>query len=418
MATVMNDPHIENTDDQKWSKLEQNVILLSPSLGFWRGLYKLDTDYEVSANGKALDKKSVTRPSVKLMTDTYPTNTYAVPYKKLFQALETRLKNIKDKYSLPFPITGVRIVPKARVVDMLEEMHGLTLGTLRAREQHCLRRIDEYSSYDPMRHVDENGTSLSQDEVIDIREKAEDELEQIRNKIRAVHNTEGVHADNSTPVYDESKETQSVAYELHCLANEFCNRWDRIKEEIAREDPTTYNQVKDKLAVSGQEIRSKFHLDVVPVELAGSRANRVNQDTIKQGLEEHAQLVRDACRRKVEAAVEEMIRAPREQLADAMASLKDLVERRGRVTVASFSPIREAIAKIRAFEFVANADLLNKIKELEDSLNISPKDLRESDSAAKGFSAALDSYMDEVTSEERTMDDLARFGREARGLDL
>jgi len=418
MATIMEPEQTGAHNTQQ--VLEENIILLSPSFGYWQGMYKLDDSVEVTSHGETLEKGTITQPSAKLMTDTYPTDAYGVPYKKTLQKLASRLKNIKDKYSLPFPITGVRIVPKKYIDDMMDELYGLTLGTLRAQKKLHTEEIIKYQEWDPLTQFDEMGDSITQEECARRLSQARADVSRLTDEIGVAIGAGNLLASNNMPLFEASKGAeQSLAYQLHILAEDFCNRWDAIKQEIAVKNPQTYNQVSDRLPQTREAIRDKFHLDVVPVELAGNKPQKMTRETLAAHMTAHQNLLEESCQRRVNEAIEEMIRGPRQQLAQAMSNLKELIARNGRVTTASFRPVREAIAKIRVFDFVANDGLLNKITEMEGQLDITaPKDLINDAASAEGFSTALDAYAAEVEDELQAAADIDRFGRETRGIDL
>ena len=58
-------------DTSNWHQvLEDRVVLVCPSLGYWRGRYKLpDKETEVSTDGKVLAKDSVTTPQTVLLNN-------------------------------------------------------------------------------------------------------------------------------------------------------------------------------------------------------------------------------------------------------------------------------------------------------------------------------------------------------------
>ena len=199
-------------------------------------------------------------------------------------------------------------------------------------------------------------------------------------------------------------------------ADEFVSSIDDVFEQIARyTSPPVWGAVSAVVPRSMHAMRAKFFINVVPVEMSYGSAEAVSMET----LEAHHDIVRDAVRRATEQAVETMVAGPRAQLAEALANLSALVNRDGRVTAASFRPAREAIAKIRLFDFVANEELLETIKSLEHRLDITaPTTLDYETATSSGFAAALRSVEDEVTNTSRIAEDVHRFGRQLRSLDV
>ncbi len=382
MSTVMDTTPLETRQDA----LEQNVLLLAPSIGWWKGIYQLPkTKTNVKVDDKVVSNTDVTTPRAKLIGDEYPHDSEGRLWKKRFQKLDSRLESVKDQFSVKFPIAGVRVVPKRKGAELMHELFGDTLGTLQ-------RRVEQY------------------------RETERDqEVAVVNQQILDVINLRGINAPQSTPVFDSSRTTQSIAYELASLAEEFVDSLDTVLAEIARENDV-YAQVESRVPKSAALMRSKFHLDVVPIELAGqSSATKLTATD----LEEHSEIVRDACQRQVEAAVEEMIAGPRQQLAEALENLNSLIKRNGRVRDTSFAPVRRAISKIRMFEFCANNDLLESIRLLEHRLNITtPKNLDAVTAANSGFTTAMEGFMSEVQDAEQHQQDLEDFGKDFRAIDI
>ncbi len=385
MATVMtDDTHVDLNSRQE--ALERRVLLLCPTIGWWKGMYQLPRqNTETTSDGRVVNKDDITTPRAKLVTDKYPVDRNGIPWKKRFQKLESRLGALKEEYSVPFPIQGVRVVPKTKGQELMDRMYGLTLGRLRTREQR-------------LRDAGENYTA-----------------DRIARQIEEVLMVEGADAPNNTPVYDSTRQTQSIAYDLHVAAKEFCTDWEQIRAQIQSEN-AVFDQVESRVPRNAGIMRTKFHLDVVPVELAGGiGASQLTQDD----LAEHNSIVQEACHRRVEEAIEQMIEGPRDQLAGALASLRELINRDGRVTPKSFKPVRAAIAKIRMFDFVANDALLAQINQLEHRLNITqPNALDRITAAQNGFDAAIEGFMAEVTNAQAQAHDIQEFGREFRAIDI
>lgn len=380
----MTEEHVDLNSRQE--ALESRVLLLCPSIGWWKGMYQLPrAGTDVVSNGRSVDRHDVTTPRAKLMTDDYPRDLSGTPWKKRLQKLDSRLSALKERYSVPFPINGVRIVPKSRGQAMLDEMYGLTIGRLQRRIQ---RANDE-----------------GQAGAANVMERHLAEAWRIN----------GANAPANTPIYDWTKvgSEQSIAYDLHRATEEFCANWPTIRNEIATKNEV-FALVESRVPHSAGLMRSKFHLDVVPVELAsGISTTAVDQDA----LEAHNDIVREACHRRVEEAIESMIEGPRQQLAEALTDLKALITRDGNVTTKSFNPVRAAIAKIRMFDFVANATLLARMGELERQLDITaPNELDAATAANNGFTAAIDRFMDNVQDAQAQARDLEEFGRDFRSI--
>jgi len=367
--------------------LEQSVILLSPTVGWWKGQYQLPRNStETTTGGHVVDSDDVTTPRAKLMQDAYPLDRAGVPWKKRFQAIDNRLNRLKSEFSVPFPVTGVRIVPKAAGRAMLERLYGLTFGQLKRQLQAA---------------TDENRYSI--------------ETMRLQRQYDEAVRLEGENPPDSTPLYDSSKGDfeQSIAYDLHVAAKEFCADWPRIREQLAEKNDV-FRYVESRIPHSGSVMRGKFYLEVVPIELAGNSGGTVIDNA---ALEAHHDVVQEACRRKVEEAIESMVSGPRQQLAAALAGLQDVIARDGKVSTKSFAPVHAAIAKIRLFDFVANDELLAQINAMERRLETTAaKTLDSTTAATSGFSSAIDALMTEVQNETKAAADIDAYGRAPRGI--
>lgn len=314
--------------------LEERVILLAPSFGWYRGQYQLPRGKtDIKIDGDEVSFENVTTPCSKLMTDKYPVDENGTPWKQRLQKIESRQKALIEKYSVPFPIRGVRIVPKASARDFFHEL----------------------------------------DDVIQ---------------------------------------------DLRDAADEFVRNLPEIIEQMRRNTKeTVFKAVERKIPRQRDQMRAKFYIDVVPVEIAGKQGDATV--VTRDDLTAHFDMVRDACQRKVEEAVEAMIEQPRQQLAEALEGLKDVIDRNGRVSTKSFRPVEEAIRKLRAFSFVANDELLAQLDALERRMNNTvPNTLDQQTAASNGFSSALNAVLAEVADADKQARDFERFGRESRGITL
>lgn len=330
MTETQESPLAEN----RLRAMEEQVILLAPSFGCYRGQYQLPkSKTTVELDGHEVEGGSVTTPRSKLMTNTYPKDRAGTVWKVRLQRISNRQRALIEKYSVPFPIRGVRIVPK-------------------------------------------------------------------------------------TAAHEFFRELDDIKRDLQEAADEFVADLDSIVDQIRENtDAEVFKAIQNKIPTDRQQMRAKFYVDVVPVEIAGGMGDpTVLTD---RDLQQHYDLVREACQRKVNEAIETMIAQPRQQLAEALANLKEVINRNGRVTSKSFRPIHDAISKIRAFSFVANDDLLNEMNNLEHRMRGTvPTTLNEITAANNGFAAAIDALLDEVEDAEQQAADLEEFGREYRGIQL
>lgn len=376
-------------------EMERRVLLLSPSFGCWQGTYQLPkTKVSVQLQGVEVSKDGTTTPQSKLMTDKYPTyatvddkgNPVRLPWKKRFAKIKTRQDAVIESASEPFPIRGVRIVPKAMATDLYRALIGLTYRDLRERRDKAARE--------------------GQTEVAETYQRRMDDARRGDQTV-----------DDSTPVYDPDAEVQSIAYEQYLAANEFVQNLDAILEEIKQNtDPIVWSAVEHKIPKRPYQMRAKFYCGTVPVELAGSGST---VEVSEYDLQRHDDIVRQTTERVVEEAIERVIEGPRANLVKTLASLKELIARDGNVTEKSFRPIRAAIEKLRAFAFVAGQDLLDQVDSLATRMdNTKPTSLDHVTAANNGFAAALDATIREAEDGIKQARDFEEFGRELRGIDI
>lgn len=341
---------------QRHSALERRVLLLSPTMGWWRGQYQLKAaknaveqatgkGYTITIGDKDVDTAKITKPQVKLLE----AGSRAKNWLKRFQTLDSERNALIERYSVPFPgIRGVRIVPRDAAASFFGDLIGL---------------------------VDAVGR----------------------------------------PLYESGRSVQSIGYRLAQLADQFVSGFHELTADMQQNiDAELWDQVAHKIPTR-ERIREKFYMDVSAIELSGSSPSQVRREDIDQ----YENLIRESTLRKADEAIEEMISGPREELAKALTELEALIQRNGKVTERSFNGVRQAIEKIRLFDFVANESLLQQITEIENRLEIAvPKALDSTTATSNGLFAAINNVRDEVNDEVKRCDDYAKFGRHLRGFDL
>lgn len=329
--------------------------------------------------GEVAKNSDVTTPRAKLMTDAYPLKRDGKPWLKVFQGIENELNRLKNAHSLPFDLSGARLIPRRSFQLFMDRLYGPTLGSLTKQLSQARQERD---------HVTAN---------------------RLEAEINASHEqSRGFRNDATRPVYDKTKlpDEQSIAYKLFVASLEFCQDWENIRAQIAAAN-TMFDKVEKRVPRTAAEMANKFSVDVLPIELAGNSPTELTADDLAL----YKDVVEDAVRRRVTDAIETMVEAPRQQLATALTNLQELISRDGRIRSTSFAPVREAIAKIREFDFVADADLLNQITALETRMErTNPVGLDSETAAANGFSAALTNFMEHVTDTDRMQADIEEFG--------
>jgi hypothetical protein len=320
--------------------LQSHVLLLAPTMGYWKGQYQI-RDADVMVGTEKVERTKATRPQTKLLES----SPWTKSWQKQFMDLDNERHTIVHAMSSSFPLRGVRQIPRAVAGKVFNQLIG---------------------------HTDDKGN----------------------------------------PVYDSSQEIQSLAYRLHTAADDFVDQYDRLLQEIKDNQPESIWRHAQHQIPKRSEMRSKFYLDVLPVELAGSSGGSITRGD----LERYSNQIQQSTMRMVNEAVEEMIAGPRDELAKAIESLHGLISRDGHVSDRSFNGVRAAISKIQLFSFVATDDLLGKIHELEVRVgNTDAASLNHATATNNGLLTALAAVQEEVTSELHRAADVRRFGQNLRG---
>lgn len=338
--------------------LTDNVVLLAPTLSIWKGQYQLPTSKtKTTIDDVVVGEGDVTTPRAKLFSKKYPLDKNGVPWQKRFQDVESSLTKLKNSMSVAFPINGVRILPKASVAGFLERVYGDTVGRVKQRLDNGFY-TDARERDAKARDYEQNYAQLPED----------------------------------TPTFNPLIEEQSLAYALRATAMEFCNDLDAVYLQMSQS--TVWEQVKHKVPKKATDMLAKFQIDVLPIEVAASPTT----STIGE-FRNHMDVVREACRRRAEEAIDAMISEPREQLDKALSELQELIARQGQVSERSFDATRRAMEKIRLFECVADSTILSKMAELDAALKTPPRRIRDNQTIASNFSSAIASIQAGVVSE-------------------
>jgi len=381
--------------------LEERVLFLSPTTGKWEGRYKIpETMVKMQIDGEEIDtaKKNtgVTTPYTVMLTDKWPMRRMEVgedvSWKKAFNNILKDKEKILQRLSVPFQTVGARIVPMRRAREFFYEIIGLTMGKLRAD----LRKLEE----------EDQGNTIDAQNL-----RARINRERERNPM----------CGDETPLYDESRETQSIAYRWWHLANEFCLNLDDIFEQIkANITPrASWDAVKDRVPATPEKMRAKFYMHILPVELCGSTDET---KVTMADLDEYSSVMEAAINRASEEAIRVVLERPLEEFTQKLAGLKDVISRDGRVTAKSFKPVQEAYAKLAMFSGVAKIDqnLMEEIQQFVNGRlgNTDPRSLDSITAAQSGFTAAMDSIVSECENAERQAREVEEFGKQHRAIDL
>jgi len=135
---------------------------------------------------------------------------------------------------------------------------------------------------------------------------------------------------------------------------------DKVRQKMGDD---MYELVKEQIPDMSTMLHSaRIDTVSIPFGMAMSQIKKVGEKSFLAD-------ARARTHEMVEQVTQQLIAGPRAEFADAVNSLKDLIERDGKVSTKSVTPIRRAMEKLETFDFVKDAELDRKIKELSQTLD-------------------------------------------------
>ena len=342
---------------QATGDLLKHVHIIDPDMGVWQGRFMLK-DAKVVVGHETADKNTVTAPHVKLMEQ----SAWLKSYKEAFTKLKSEVNEIVSFYSEPFPIRGLRMVPHTVADQLLYELIGKTGGGV--------------PIYDSERYVERKAST-----------------------------------------------DQSVAFRLEKAADDFCNNWSRAVAEMRDNTPEAiWRRVSGRIP-EAEDVRKKFYLRIVRIRLAAAdeedRVSAAKGALTVGDLARYSDYIDQAARAQIDAAIAQATVGPREAFAEALTELNNLIQRDGRITDRSFNAVRAAISKLRAFSFIASPELLEQARLLEERISgITVASFDRDTAIASGFAEQLNDITQAARDDLKIEDDIRRFGRAHRAIDM
>lgn len=316
-----------NTDNEQgtlrvFKKIMSRCLLVSMTFSRWRGAYQIEKA-EVTTEGKTVPQEISTPGRWKLVPESF---------NKKLQALESEARALLSKYSVPFSMPGVYIIPLDSADALFQRLQV-------------------------------------------VRTKLEEE------------------ADNLC-----SPENYALLLsQLHSAVNG---------------DEELY-QVACKFVPSREDMRKKFGMcwPIVPIGAPNEEFADSPSEFIKEARAETAKMVKDA--------IDTLLNEPRKEFADALDNLNNILlknlgneAKNGGVRQASIDSVRNALAKLRSFEFVADNELLKQMSSLDDVLkDTTPKKLNSSMVTAKALSVTLNTIANKARDDDASVQKFDRFSR-------
>lgn len=340
----------ENTRVQE---LVERVVLVSPTMGWWKGQYQIATsknELKVSVDGRDIDRTHLTTPQTKLLECCDELK----EWRKLFQKIDSSRAALVERYSVPFPIHGVRVIPRSALREFMDKLLGPS---------------DEGNN--PLPHLDEHGV----------------------------------------PKDDKD---QSIAYRLKRHADRFAENFDHVKS-LMREhtDRLVWNRVATRIPTK-QSIRSKFYIDVTPVYLHGNELETGVEEIQEYSDRIYASVERQV-ESAIESMVAEPRKKLAESLQNfhelvsrsgkvTQKSFKPIRAAFDKLQLFNFMADSDLMQNIQ--HFMGRLD------------NLDPKDINETTAANNGLLDAIEVLEQEVLDAEARSKDIQTFGRGVRQMRL
>ena len=181
---------------------------------------------------------------------------------------------------------------------------------------------------------------------------------------------------------------------------------ERLNRAIATKlGPEAYALVQDKIP-SGDDLIAATGLEVVALPMSSDieRVRSANSNSLLS-------VARARTTEMLTQVAESVAAQPRQELAEALAQLHELISRDGRVTSKSFAPIRRAIQKLHTFQFVMDAGLKSQLDELSARLDaIVPGEQNSRTAAGNGLLDVLQQIRTTATCEVSIVGSARKLG--------
>lgn len=213
-------------------------------------------------------------------------------------------------------------------------------------------------------------------------------------------------------------ELNGLKQELGRIADLFCDNLEAITAEIQGKLPAdVWASVKHKIPATKEAMRAKFGSAAVPIEISTGASSSVLSMTELQAFRNDIKAEIDS---KIGSAIDEIIAAPRMELATAIDSLVDtLSQDNRRITDRSFNAVRSAFDKLRHFSFAASPDLLSRMHRVEQTLAAADTQvLRSSPDSRSRLVEAIHGITTELRDATAIADSVSAFKRHSRHVSL
>lgn len=207
-------------------------------------------------------------------------------------------------------------------------------------------------------------------------------------------------------------ELDELKRELDEIADLFCRALPDVLVEIqSKQKPGVWEAIRHKIPHTAEKMRKKFGSAAMPIEISGGNTGVLSM----QELQAYRGSITSQINSRVESAIEEMISAPRRELAAAIDGLAELLGQNGRITDRSFNAVKTAMGKLKSFSFAASPELLARMRSVEDTVNAADSaQLRSSETSRDRMIAAIRNVGGELRDATQISSAVEAFTRRPR----
>ena len=221
--------------------LNDHVILVCPTISLWQGQYQLPAKrLKTELADQTLESKHITTPKAKLLTDDSPRDRHGVAWKKRFSQIDTALTKLKAQFTIPFTINGIRILPRCKIAEFMDQLYGTSIGQLRRKLESGMYR--------------------------------ERESRIVQNMLDG----EFAQASASTMVWYPRDRVKPLAMALRDTVDEFVADYPGVLRQL--EQSPVWEAVQAKVPKTADAMRHKFSLHVTPIEIASGSLTKGTTD--------------------------------------------------------------------------------------------------------------------------------------------
>lgn len=338
---------MERATTSPTQEILRHVVLINPTLGWWKGHYKIGRadNVSISVDNVEVDSTKVTTPQTKLMDCCDELKTW----QKRFQKIDSRRSSLIERLSEPFALHGVRIVPRGKLREFMDSLIG---------------PVDEYKV-----------PTLAYD------------------------------ADGNYPL-----DVQSIAYDLKVAGDEFALAWPDLYRLMARHTPESiWARVKGKLSQyhEPRELRRRFYVRALPITIGGT-SEQVGLEEIEAYSDQIRESVATQVEEAISQMISGPREALAEALGNLHDLIKDegrVTQKSFKPVIAAIEKIR-SFKFIANDELLASISAMERRLDAAD-----PKTLNPVTAASNGLFTAIEALQAEVADADKRASDAARFGR-------